>query len=117
MKKNRLQEIVKELQGASKMHLKQSKEVQQHIDDMASPVKQKYEPLVSKYKEGDLINEDDASELTDLNVHDLSEIKKDKRSQYMVTTNNDTIRPRFKSPKFFKSKITNIPTKNKKEQK
>ena len=40
MKKGRLKEIVKELQGASKMHLKQSKEIASHIDDMESPAKQ-----------------------------------------------------------------------------
>ena len=39
MKEGRLKEIVKELQGASKMHLKQSKEIAAHIDDMVSPVK------------------------------------------------------------------------------
>jgi len=33
MKKGRLSEIVKELQGASKMHLKQSKEIEGHIKD------------------------------------------------------------------------------------
>ena len=38
MKKGRLAEIVKELQGASKMHLKQSKEIDSHIDDMESPL-------------------------------------------------------------------------------
>ena len=41
MKKNRLKKIVKELQNASKMHLKQSKEVQQYIDDMESNNKKK----------------------------------------------------------------------------
>ena len=39
MKKGRMAEIVKELQGASKMHLKQSKEIEAHIDDMGSPAK------------------------------------------------------------------------------
>ena len=39
MKKGRLKEIVAELQGASKMHLKQSKEIAAHIDDMESPTK------------------------------------------------------------------------------
>ena len=34
IKKGRLKEIVSELQGASKMHLKQSKEIEKHIDDM-----------------------------------------------------------------------------------
>ena len=38
LKKGRLAEIVKELQGASKMHLKQSKEIDSHIDDMKSPL-------------------------------------------------------------------------------
>ena len=38
LKKGRLEEIVKELQGASKMHLKQSKEIDSHIDDMESPL-------------------------------------------------------------------------------
>tara|TARA_R110000796_G_scaffold234451_1_gene353251 strand:- start:218 stop:445 length:228 start_codon:yes stop_codon:yes gene_type:complete len=38
MKKNRLKEIVGELQNASKMHLSQSKEIDKHIDDMESPL-------------------------------------------------------------------------------
>ncbi len=38
LKKGRLSEIVKELQGASKMHLKQSKEIDSHIEDMKSPL-------------------------------------------------------------------------------
>ena len=38
IKNERLAEIVKELQGASKMHLKQSKEIDSHIDDMESPL-------------------------------------------------------------------------------
>tara|TARA_R100000544_G_C2204159_1_gene48326 strand:- start:227 stop:802 length:576 start_codon:yes stop_codon:yes gene_type:complete len=40
MKKGRLKEIVSELQGASKMHLKQSKEIEKHIEDMKAPTKQ-----------------------------------------------------------------------------
>ena len=39
MKKDGLSTIVKELQGASKMHLRQSKEIEKHIDDMGSPTK------------------------------------------------------------------------------
>ena len=38
MKKNRLKEIVGELENASKMHLSQSKEIDKHIDDMGSPL-------------------------------------------------------------------------------
>ena len=41
MKKGRLNEIVKELQGASKMHLKQSKEIKKHIDDIEGNNKKK----------------------------------------------------------------------------
>ena len=40
MKKDGLKTIVKELQGASKMHLAQSKKIQGHIEDMKSPVNQ-----------------------------------------------------------------------------
>mgnify|MGYP000535707812 CR=1 FL=1 len=39
MKKGRLKVIVKELQKASKMHLKQSEKIQKHIEDMESPAK------------------------------------------------------------------------------
>ena len=42
-----LSKIVKELKGASKMHLKQSKEIGKHIDDMESPIKR---TLTSKCK-------------------------------------------------------------------
>ena len=41
MKKGRLKEIVLELKGASEMHLKQSKEIQEHIDDMSTPLEKK----------------------------------------------------------------------------
>ena len=41
MNNKRLNEIVKELEGASKMHLKQSKEIKGHIDDMKSPLNKK----------------------------------------------------------------------------
>ena len=38
MKKGRLKEIVSELQGASKMHLQQSKDIEKHIEEMNSPL-------------------------------------------------------------------------------
>lgn len=47
LKKEGLSKIVKELEGASKMHLKQSKEINKHIDDMESPIKR---TLTSKCK-------------------------------------------------------------------
>ena len=53
MKKNRLKEIVGELQNASKMHLSQSKEIDKHIDDMKSPLDLKdacYKKVKAQYK-------------------------------------------------------------------
>ena len=55
LKKGRLSEIVKELQGASKMHLKQSKEIDSHIKDMESPLELKdacYKKVAKRYKGG-----------------------------------------------------------------
>ena len=55
MKKNRLKEIVGELQNASKMHLSQSKEIDKHIDDMKSPLDLKdacYKKVAKRYKGG-----------------------------------------------------------------
>ena len=52
MQKGRLQEIVKELAEASKMHLKQSKEIDKHIKDMESPLELKdacYKKVVARY--------------------------------------------------------------------
>jgi|TARA_R110001592_G_scaffold9259_1_gene49397 hypothetical protein len=50
MKKGRLQEIIKELKGASEMHLKQSKDLASHAEDMAkgSPANQNYYENISK---------------------------------------------------------------------
>ena len=72
-------------------------------DAPGTPGQPGYEPPVLRYKEGDLMNKFDAEDHTDLNVNELSKIKKDERGQYMVTTGNDTIRPRFNSTKFFKT--------------
>tara|TARA_R100000541_G_scaffold3483_1_gene10749 strand:- start:10 stop:366 length:357 start_codon:yes stop_codon:yes gene_type:complete len=78
MKKGRLKEIVAELQGASKMHLKQSKEIEGHIDDMKSPVKRQL-----------------------LTGENTSEIKTDDQGEYSLVMDEtqeglksgDTIRP------------------------
>ena len=40
-----LKKVVSELENASKMHLKQSKTIKQHIKDMGGPFKMKYSPL------------------------------------------------------------------------
>ena len=51
-----LSKVVKELKGASKMHLKQSKVIEGHIEDMGSPLAQKkdacYNKVASRYKGG-----------------------------------------------------------------
>ena len=90
MKKGRLKEIVTELQGASKMHLKQSKEIAEHIDDMGSPAKMgKGDP----YKDGELLDENIAEEMTgnDPLVQDLSTVQTDSKGQYVteLDTNED----------------------------
>ena len=96
MKKGRMAEIVKELQGASKMHLKQSKEIAEHIDDMGSPAKM---GKGDSYKKGELIDETDHEDSmykstnspdklisgTDYNVENVSEIQKDKDGQFMTS--------------------------------
>ena len=70
---------------------------------MSSPSQQQFSaksPLSQKYKKGDLISEDDAEVYTNLNVHELSKIKKDEKSQYITTIDNDTIRPNSNKRKF-----------------
>ena len=57
LKKGRLSEIVKELQGASKMHLKQSKEIDSHIEDMGTPLeKGLWANIHAKRKRGEAPN-------------------------------------------------------------
>ena len=59
LKKGRLSEIVKELQGASKMHLKQSKEIDSHIEDMGITfrVKGLWANIHAKRKRGEPMRE------------------------------------------------------------
>ena len=80
MKKDGLSTIVKELENASKMHLRQSKEIEGHIDDMKSP----------------------ANFSQDVTGENLGNIQKDKKgSEYALVDNEtasglksgDTIRP------------------------
>ena len=47
-----LKKVVGELKNASKMHLKQSKTIDQHIDDMGSPNKMKKSPKLLKLSAG-----------------------------------------------------------------
>ena len=57
MKKNGLKTIVKELQGASKMHLEQSKKIQGHIEDMKSPVNKNAKKVARKQVKLEKTNE------------------------------------------------------------
>ena len=54
MKKGGLKTIVSELQGASKMHLRQSKEIEKHIDDMGSPAKKTSQQTIVGENTGDV---------------------------------------------------------------
>ena len=80
MKKGGLKTIVSELQGASKMHLRQSKEIEKHIDDMSSPASR------NGYNQ---VNVQD--------LQDMGAVKKDKKGkQYVVNerltgTSKDTL--------------------------
>ena len=87
MKKDGLKTIVKELQGASKMHLAQSKKIQGHIEDMKSPVKRQ-----------------------SLTGENTGKIKKDKKGEYVLRSEEsvagqkgDTIRPA--NDKMFKKAV------------
>ena len=86
MKKDGLKTIVKELQGASKMHLAQSKKIQGHIEDMKSPANN------NKYNE--------------VNVQDLQsmgKVKKNKKGKYVVNENPTTSKDTLYIPKGTKS--------------
>ena len=48
MKYKNLEEIVKQLHGASKMHKQQAKKLDKHIDEMQSPMKAKAKGLDGK---------------------------------------------------------------------
>ena len=80
MKKGGLKTIVSELQGASKMHLRQSKELEGHIDDIKSPASR------NGYNQ---VNVQD--------LQDMGAVKKDKKGkQYVVNerltgTSKDTL--------------------------
>ena len=80
MKKGGLKTIVSELQGASKMHLRQSKEIEKHIDDMGSPASR------NGYNQVDVQD-----------LQDMGAVKKDKKGkQYVVNerftgTSKDTL--------------------------
>ena len=56
MKKNRLKEIVGELKNASKMHLRQSEELQDHAKEMAGAPTKMNSPLNKGDRTGDSVS-------------------------------------------------------------
>jgi len=82
--KQKLKTIIEELQNASKMHLRQSKELSSHAEDMdkGSPANKK-----GKYKPEDLLLETDNP--SDYNVQNLSDVQVDKKGQYVTTLGDD----------------------------
>ena len=68
MKKDGLSTIVKELENASKMHLRQSKKIKEHIDDMKSP----------------------ANFSQDISGENLDYIKKDKKGNEYALVDSET---------------------------
>lgn len=87
MKKGRLQEIIKELKGASEMHLKQSKDLASHAEDMAkgSPAKQNY------------------NEVNVQDLQDMGKVKKNKKGKFVVNENSKTAKDTLYIPKKAKS--------------
>tara|TARA_R110000796_G_scaffold27303_6_gene75467 strand:+ start:42 stop:461 length:420 start_codon:yes stop_codon:yes gene_type:complete len=115
MKKGRLQEIIKELKGASEMHLKQSKDLASHAEDMAkgSPANM---GKGDSYKKGELIDETDHEESTynstnsgkisgmKYNVENISEIQTDKKGQFMTSLDQSEY---YGGPKPTSSNVSN----------
>ena len=133
LKKGRLKEIVTELQGASKMHLKQSKEIAAHIDDMESPAKMT-SPLNfpganssnsscwdgyrkdgvkdSPSGTGETVNncvkigspaKQDYNEVNVQDLQDMGKVKKNKKGKYVVNENPKTAKDTLYIPKKFRS--------------
>ena len=133
MKKGRLKEIVAELQAASKMHLKQSKEIAAHLDDMESPTKMvsplDFEGANSSnsscwdgYRKdgvkdspsgtGETVNncvkigspaKQDYNEVNVQDLQDMGKVKKNKKGKYVVNENPKTVNDTLYIPKKFRS--------------
>ena len=86
--KQKLKTIIEELQNASKMHLRQSKELSSHAEDMdkGSPANKK-----GKYKpEEQLLDSDNPSGYSQGN---RSDIQVDKKGQYVTSLGDNESRP------------------------
>ena len=115
MKKGRLKEIVSELQGASKMHLKQSKEIAEHIDDMKTPLKFKganssnsscwdgYKKEIRKTTKGKGRNFRSAEEGAGMTSKGVSEYKKKNPGSNLQTAVTGDVKPGGKAAKRRKS--------------
>jgi|TARA_R110000744_G_scaffold93747_2_gene181040 hypothetical protein len=114
-KEFKIDTIIKELQNASKMHLRQSKELSSHAKDMdkGSPANMS---KGKSYKKGELIDETDHEEGTynstnsgkisgmKYNVENLSEIQKDKKGQFMTSLDQSEY---YGGPKPTSSNVSN----------
>ena len=85
--KQKLKTIIEELQNASKMHLRQSKELASHAKDMdkGSPANQNY------------------NEVNVQDLQDMGKVKKNKKGKYVVNENPTTVNDTLYIPKKFKS--------------
>tara|TARA_R100000541_G_scaffold22425_1_gene32344 strand:+ start:366 stop:725 length:360 start_codon:yes stop_codon:yes gene_type:complete len=97
MKKGRLQEIVAELQGASKMHLKQSKEIEKHIKEMKSPAEMR---KTTKGKGRTFRTEEEGAGMTSKGVSDY---KKENPGSKLQTAVTGDVKPGSKAAKRRKS--------------
>ena len=86
-KQSKIDIIIKELQNASKMHLRQSKELASHAKDM-----DKGSPANKNYNE---VNVQD--------LQDMGEVKKNKKGKYVVNENPKTAQDTLYIPKKFRS--------------
>ena len=85
--KQKLKTIIEELQNASKMHLRQSKELSSHAEDMdkGSPANQNY------------------NEVNVQDLQDMGKVKKNKKGKYVVNENPKTVNDTLYIPKKFRS--------------
>jgi hypothetical protein len=97
MEKGGLAKIVKELQGASKMHLKQSEKIQKHIEDMESPVKMR---KTTKGEDRTFRTEEEGAGMTEKGVKDY---KKENPGSNLQTAVTGDVEPGSKDAKRRKS--------------
>jgi hypothetical protein len=97
MKKGRLKDIVSELQGASKMHLQQSKDIEKHIEEMNSPAQMR---KTTKGKGRTFLSTDEGAGMTKKGVSDY---KKENPGSKLQTAVTGDVEPGSKAAKRRKS--------------